>query len=155
MATQFPQKHTQSNHNSQSPSEQLWVEHRCCFFIPYRCPKPRPSSPDHNQERTILSRGIVALKKLREWSEIVAGPRWKTFIRRFNRNKSFDRQLSKFQYDPLGYALNFDEGALEHADSETENEYMVRNFSARYASIPVASKTSIDRGKDAKGSSFV
>ncbi|KVH98091.1 hypothetical protein Ccrd_023690 [Cynara cardunculus var. scolymus] len=38
------------------------------------------------------SRGIDALKKIQEWSEIVAGPRWKTFIWRFNRNKSFSRQ---------------------------------------------------------------
>ncbi|WZZ74807.1 hypothetical protein YC2023_086177 [Brassica napus] len=28
---------------------------------------------------------ILAILKIRYWSEIVAGPRWKTFIRRFNR----------------------------------------------------------------------
>ncbi|KAF8100061.1 hypothetical protein N665_0231s0001 [Sinapis alba] len=30
---------------------------------------------------------IRAILKIREWSEIVAGPRWKTFIRRFNRDQ--------------------------------------------------------------------
>uniref|UniRef100_A0A7N0UF46 Uncharacterized protein n=1 Tax=Kalanchoe fedtschenkoi TaxID=63787 RepID=A0A7N0UF46_KALFE len=28
-----------------------------------------------------------AVMKVREWSELVAGPRWKTFIRRFGRNR--------------------------------------------------------------------
>ncbi|KAL8225995.1 hypothetical protein R6Q57_018552, partial [Mikania cordata] len=74
---------------------------------------------------------INFLKKLREWSEIVSGPRWKTFIRQFNCNNCFDRKSSKFHYDPIGYALNFDEGPLENGDSETENEYLVRNFSSR------------------------
>lgn len=105
--------------------------------------------------------------KLREWSEIVAGPRWKTFIRRFNRNKSFGKQMqsSKFQYDPLDYALNFDQGPLENGDSELENEYMIRNFSSRYVSprsagpgpgpVLSGSKMMAESGKDAVGSSFV
>ncbi|KAK1427614.1 hypothetical protein QVD17_16304 [Tagetes erecta] len=146
--------------HQQSPSDFIFVQRRCCFCIPYRWQKVPSSSPDHNPEQTLWSRGIDALKKIREWSEIVAGPRWKTFIRRFNRNKSFNRhsQSSKFQYDPLGYALNFDEGALENGDSELENDYMIRNFSSRYASratVPIGSKTEIDLGKDDIGPNFV
>ena len=57
--------------------------------------------------------------KVREWSEIVAGPRWKTLIRRFNRD---NRRHGKFQYDPLSYALNFD-----------EEDRACSNFSARFA----------------------
>ncbi|KAI3763126.1 hypothetical protein L1987_53576 [Smallanthus sonchifolius] len=158
MATEFSPIDTESNHDLPSPSQLHFVKRRCCFCIPYRWQKVRSSSPEHNSEQTLWSRGIGALKKLREWSEIVAGPRWKTFIRRFNRNKSFGRQSSKFQYDPLGYALNFDEGPLEHGDSELENEYMVRNFSSRYVSrtkIPITSKTPIDLGKDDNGPNFV
>lgn len=159
MATEFsPRDITESNHDLPSPSEFLYSSRRCCFCIPYQWQKVRSSSPEYNSERSLWSRGIDALMKIREWSEIVAGPRWKTFIRRFNRNKSFGRQSPKFQYDPLDYALNFDEGALDNGDSEMENEYMVRNFSSRYASrttVPITSKPSTDLGKEAIGPNFV
>ncbi|KAL8252128.1 hypothetical protein R6Q59_035821 [Mikania micrantha] len=156
MDTEIPQKAIESNHDS--PSQFLFVDRRCCFCIPYRWQKVRSSSPEHNPTQTLWSRGIDALKKIREWSEIIAGPRWKTFIRRFNRNKNSDRHSFKFQYDPLDYALNFDEGPLENGDYETENEFLVRNFSSRYASrttVPIGSKTSIDFGKDSIGSNIV
>lgn len=94
------------------------------------------------------ARGVRALLQLREWSEIVAGPRWKTFIRRFNRNRSGGGggggvRAGKFQYDPLSYAMNFDEGSRQIGELEDDiddfNGY--RNFSARYASIPAPLKT--------------
>ncbi|OIT19808.1 hypothetical protein A4A49_40035 [Nicotiana attenuata] len=104
------------------------------------------------KEGSVWAKGINALKKLREWSEIVAGPRWKTFIRRFNRNKS-GRINAKFQYDPLSYSLNFDEGPGNN--KEEEEEYVLRNFSTRYASASISppAKVSMDLGKD--GPSFV
>lgn len=88
-----------------------------------------------------LSRGFM---KIREWSEIVAGPRWKTFIRRFNRNKSGGfRHAGKYQYDPLSYALNFDEG--QNGEFENESPDGFRNFSARYvAAAPALKSDSID-----------
>ncbi|MFS7951357.1 hypothetical protein Hanom_Chr07g00594191 [Helianthus anomalus] len=105
---------------------------RYCFCIPYQ--------HHHNPQQTLWSRGLHALKNLRQWSEIV--------IRKFNRNKHLGQQPNKllFQYDPLGYALNFDEGALESGDSEMENEYLVRSFSSRYAStaVLIGDKTSSD-----------
>ncbi|MED6108513.1 hypothetical protein PIB30_024693 [Stylosanthes scabra] len=85
--------------------------------------------------------------KVREWSEIVAGPRWKTFIRRFNRSRSGGSnagrygQVGKYQYDPLSYALNFDEGLGQNGDSDDQSFQGFRNFSSRYANaaVPVSS----------------
>nr|GMC50622.1 uncharacterized protein LOC104243135 [Ipomoea batatas] len=144
---------------SESP-EVVLFQRRCCFCFPCFGSANRGGlrwwhkQNQHQlggevEERSLLSRGISALKKLREWSEIVAGPRWKTFIRRFNRSKSGGRQ-GKFQYDPLDYSLNFDQGP---GNLEEETEYAYRNFSVRYASIPASAKASMDLGKD--GPSFV
>ncbi|KAL6997200.1 hypothetical protein U1Q18_007322 [Sarracenia purpurea var. burkii] len=129
---------------------------RCCFCI------PRSSSngslavgPDWwrrirltGNEEGWWARGINVLKKIREWSEIIAGPRWKTFIRRFNRNKSGGSRHGKFQYDPLSYALNFDDGVSPGPNSELDEEYEFRNFSSRFAAIPMSAKSSMDIGKD-------
>lgn len=102
------------------------------------------------------ARGVRVLLKLREWSEIVAGPRWKTFIRRFNRNRSGATAAArpgKFQYDPLSYAMNFDEGSgqIGELDDDIDDFSGFRNFSARYASIPGSLKTggTTVLGKDA------
>ncbi|XP_010444141.1 PREDICTED: uncharacterized protein LOC104726886 [Camelina sativa] len=82
---------------------------------------------------------IRASLKIREWSEIAAGPRWKTFIRRFNRDPRRGRDWDAsetFQYDPLSYSLNFD-------GDDDEDEYVglggMRSFSTRFASVPVYS----------------
>lgn len=103
---------------------------------------------------SLWKRSVGAVMKIREWSELVAGPRWKTFIRRFNRNRSGAGSGSKhanFQYDPLSYAMNFDEGPGHNGDSPEEGDdgyyYGSRNFSSRYA------KGSMDLGKD--GPTFV
>ena len=92
-----------------------------------------------------------AIYKVREWSEIVAGPKWKTFIRRFNRSKSGGGSSSgggrhrKFQYDPLSYALNFDEGPV---GEEVDESGGFRDFSTRFA--PVKSSEPVQSaGKDA------
>ncbi|XP_038894780.1 uncharacterized protein LOC120083201 [Benincasa hispida] len=88
--------------------------------------------------------GIRSLKKLREWSEIVAGPRWKTFIRRFNRNRPATVKLGKFQYDPISYALNFDDGHNGDVDFDGD-EYSgggFQNFSDRFAAVPTPVKSS-------------
>ncbi|CAA7035009.1 unnamed protein product [Microthlaspi erraticum] len=92
-------------------------------------------SGDHSDEPRWWKRAAL---KIREWSEIVAGPRWKTFIRRFNRDPRRGRDWDaseKFQYDPLSYSLNFDD--------DDEDEYVglggYRSFSTRYASVPVTS----------------
>ncbi|XP_039025898.1 uncharacterized protein LOC120159369 [Hibiscus syriacus] len=68
-------------------------------------------------------------KKLREISEILAGPRWKNFIRRFSSygiNKRRRSMMTQFQYDPRSYQLNFDQG---------EAGAGFPDFSARFAAI--------------------
>ncbi|KAK7271693.1 hypothetical protein RJT34_27799 [Clitoria ternatea] len=85
-------------------------------------------------------------KKLREWSEIVAGPKWKTFIRRFNNHNARAVNYAKqgsFHYDPLSYALNFDDRTAENGAGDDG----YGGFSARFASIPT--KVSADCAKDA------
>ncbi|GAB4836629.1 hypothetical protein Ancab_001542 [Ancistrocladus abbreviatus] len=89
---------------------------------------------------------VRSWKKMREWSEIVAGPRWKTFIRRFRKN----RRQGNFGYDPLSYAMNFDEG---QTGNYWDEDYGFRDFSSRYAAIPASAKSSMDLGKD--GPSFL
>jgi hypothetical protein len=88
--------------------------------------------------------------KIREWSELVAGPRWKTFIRRFNRNARFGSGgpaarvgSTRFQYDPLSYAMNFDEG---HGASPEGDFTGYRDFSTRFAILPGSAKSSMDLG---------
>ncbi|KAM7483219.1 hypothetical protein LguiB_007802 [Lonicera macranthoides] len=149
--------HIDMESSSQGSTEILFGRKRCCFCIP-RFTYSRSSSTVGlnwwNKVRTaendegLWSRGITALKKLREWSEIMAGPRWKTFIRRFNRTKSGGKS-AKFQYDPLSYELNFDKGPGQNGNPEEDDDYMYRNFSSRYATFPVG-QSSIEMGKDLK-----
>ncbi|KAJ7956263.1 NHL domain protein [Quillaja saponaria] len=143
---------------------------RCCFCFP--CFGSRRSSSStvglawweqvgsnsgssqiHQNDGKWWSRGVKAFKKIREWSELVAGPKWKTFIRRFNRNRSGGTgRHGKFQYDPLSYALNFDEGPRENANFDGEEYDGFRNFSTRYAvfpgSVPINTAVEVESGKD-------
>ncbi|KAL1563464.1 hypothetical protein AAHA92_05927 [Salvia divinorum] len=65
-------------------------------------------------------------QKLKQWSEVVAGPKWKNLIRKIGRYK----KQPPFQYSPESYALNF------AADQEDANP--LHSFSARFGpSVPV------------------
>ncbi|KAL1566212.1 hypothetical protein AAHA92_01845 [Salvia divinorum] len=141
----------QVDESSETP---LRSRSRGCFSLP--CfDRRRSSASDTSGETTwwqrMRSRGVGAVMKIREWSELVAGPRWKTFIRRFNRNRSGGGKHANFQYDPLSYAMNFDEGPIGDLAKEGDDAdgyyYASRNFSSRYA------KGSMDMGKD--GPTFV
>ncbi|XP_059643765.1 uncharacterized protein LOC132285593 [Cornus florida] len=137
--------------------EMLSVKRRCCFCIPcFGSDRSRTVGLNWWQkvrtaddEKGWWTRGISAVKKIRQWSEIVAGPKWKTFIRRFNRSKSGGSRNAKFQYDPLSYSLNFDEGPGQNGNSVDEEVYGFRNFSSRFASVPMSAKSSMDLGKEA------
>ncbi|KAE8663427.1 hypothetical protein F3Y22_tig00112980pilonHSYRG00037 [Hibiscus syriacus] len=79
---------------------------------------------EENRESWVKRRA----KKLQEISELLAGPRWKNFIRRFSIygiNKK--RRSTTMQYDIQSYELNFDEGVHREADAG----YL--GFSARFA----------------------
>ncbi|KAJ8427316.1 hypothetical protein Cgig2_030581 [Carnegiea gigantea] len=163
----------EEDHDSYSPTANYpnhhhHHHHRCCFNFNFPCFGSSPSSaaarltsaaPSSSsfwdRLRTADSadrwwaKPIRAFKKIREWSEIVAGPKWKTFIRRFNRNNHHRHRnhvaAGKFQYDPLSYALNFDEGP-----TQIEEEYdHFPDFSSRFAAIPTSAKSSMDLGKGA------
>lgn len=163
-----------------SPSNAFISRNRCCFQLPCFGSSPsttarlggasggaaHSSSPsttslwgrlrDADSDNRWWARPFRAFKKLREWSEIVAGPQWKTFIRRFNRHRRHNHHhhhsaaaAGKFQYDPLSYALNFDEG--QHGQNgQFEDDYgqqQFPDFSSRYASIPISAKSSMDLGR--------
>ncbi|KAI9174161.1 hypothetical protein LWI28_013008 [Acer negundo] len=94
--------------------------------------------PPHSQRW--WTPAVSAFLRVREWSEIVAGPKWKTFIRRFNRNRSgnSNHNHGKYQYDPLSYSLNFDESG----DLDQDRDFGgFHNFSSRYASTKPAAVT--------------
>nr|CAD1823054.1 unnamed protein product [Ananas comosus var. bracteatus] len=97
-------------------------------------------------------RGVRALRKVREWSEVIAGPRWKTFLRRLGRRRRGGAGAGaggRFGYDPLSYARNFDErngsGGGGGADDSDDDAFR-RGFSVRYAALPVSTKSSMDLG---------
>ncbi|XP_012081227.1 uncharacterized protein LOC105641315 [Jatropha curcas] len=77
-------------------------------------------------------------KKVKEVSEVVAGPKWKTFIRKislyFNKQKNnhHHNNNSQFQYDPQSYALNFDDGG---ADRREEDGLLLPAFSSRFTTV--------------------
>ncbi|KAJ4973900.1 hypothetical protein NE237_007074 [Protea cynaroides] len=156
-------------------ADSIFTKRGCCFWIPcFGSDRSdaggkslvwweRIQSHDNDEqswrndnEKQWWRKGLKAVLKLREWSEIVAGPRWKTFIRRFNKKNnrggggSVAWKTGKFQYDPLSYALNFDEGQGQNGHSD--EDVFFRDFSSRYASIPISVKSSMDLGKD--GPSF-
>ncbi|CAL5186177.1 unnamed protein product [Lathyrus oleraceus] len=124
-----------------------------CSWIPCFSSETSPSLWEpmqlqfsENKEKRWWFRGWM---KVREWSEVVAGPRWKTFIRRFNKNRNVNVKQVSLNYDPLSYALNFDEG---DGGNGGEDSYVhgYGGFSSRFASIPASAKCSMDLGKDAE-----
>lgn len=146
---------TQAHGGEESADDTLFEKNRgCCFWIPSFRSTPIGSgfgsSGSWERIRTAetrdgwWARGCSVLRRVKEWSELVAGPRWKTFIRRFSRRVRGGR-AAKFHYDPLSYARNFDEGHGQDGDFE---EFGHHNFSVRYATLPASAKSSMDFGKD-------
>lgn len=67
---------------------------------------------------------VEKMKKVKEASEVIAGPKWKNFIRKI----SGQQKKKRFQYDEQSYALNFN----SRAESE-DDEDMPPSFSARFS----------------------
>ncbi|TXG54631.1 hypothetical protein EZV62_019887 [Acer yangbiense] len=152
---------------SDDHQEMEFFERGCCFWIP--CIGSNRGGPVGStwwhrigtvESNSTESRWFQGWMKVREWSELVAGPKWKTFIRTFRKNRHFFAggccgvgggggvKRSKFQYDPLSYALNFDEGPGKNSHFIDE-DLAARDFSSRYASLPASAKSSMDLGHDA------
>ncbi|KAH6779305.1 hypothetical protein C2S52_010542 [Perilla frutescens var. hirtella] len=74
---------------------------------------------------------VAQLKNLREFSELVAGPKWKNLIRKMGRicnPRKQNKTAAHFQYSPESYALNFSGGADHEEDGE-----LLHSFSTRFA----------------------
>lgn len=83
--------------------------------------------PESRDEKESYSWLVRQVKKLREVSEIVAGPKWKNFLRKIGAYLN-DNKRTDFQYDSFNYTLNFDDGNLNDED------YGVNlGFSSRFA----------------------
>lgn len=158
-----------SSHADDDPMDIAFSKRGFCFRIPFGSSSGGPSSSSTVSPWWRRIGGGAAdsakaynepwwrrgWKKVREWSEKVAGPKWKTFIRRFRRNWANNRYAGlgaragggQFHYDPQSYAMNFDEG---HGDDLDDGDSIQRGrgFSSRYASIPASSKGSMDLGRD-------
>ncbi|KAK4414966.1 hypothetical protein Salat_2603600 [Sesamum alatum] len=73
---------------------------------------------------------VARLKKLRELSELLAGPKWKNLIRRIGKIcklRKHNKPTMQFQYSPESYALNF------AGDDQEEDEIILHSFSVRFA----------------------
>lgn len=66
------------------------------------------------------------LRKMKEASEVIAGPKWKTFIRKIS-GYGKKQQKNRFQYDEHSYALNFSSGA------QSEDDDMPPSFLAKFS----------------------
>ncbi|XWS17039.1 hypothetical protein CRYUN_Cryun33cG0033400 [Craigia yunnanensis] len=105
-----------------------------CDWFSLFCLKCRRNDIDETDHSLLLQRGEhketwwkSKLKKLKEVSEKLAGPKWKNFIRKMSGYcNSWKTQKNRFQYDPYSYALNFDNGADKGDD-------LLRDFSSRLA----------------------
>lgn len=131
---------------------------RCCFIFPcFNSRRQSSSAAGVAWWQRVQSHdrwwapAVAAFQRVREWSEIVAGPKWKTFIRRFNRNRSGNSHShhGKFQYDPLSYSLNFEEDS--NFDNDDEFTGFRRDFSSRYASSKLASTAAAVAAVDSRG----
>nr|XP_043622363.1 uncharacterized protein LOC122593954 [Erigeron canadensis] len=69
-------------------------------------------------------------KSVKEYSELIAGPKWKNFLRKFSKKPKTrsSNANTPFQYDPQSYALNFNDG-----DIHEDDDLLPRSFSTRFA----------------------
>ncbi|KAI4389079.1 hypothetical protein MLD38_001343 [Melastoma candidum] len=123
------------------------VNRGCCFWIPFLS---RPSAPSLGETTTWWGSTRVSEQAYGS----TEGPWWSrgwrrlrdAFNRRFSRGQMMMRRGgSQFRYDPLSYALNFDEGPGQNGE-QLDRDMLSRDFSSRYASIPASCKSSMDLG---------
>lgn len=69
------------------------------------------------------------MRKVKEFSEVVAGPKWKTFMRKIGSYFSGKRKNTRLNYDQHSYDLNFN-----RSDDDLDFD-MPPSFSSRF-SVP-------------------
>lgn len=117
---------------SQPPSSSLKQKIRSasCFSCCFRASEAGDEQPVVGSS-LIRSSSTWIRSKAGELPDIKERYRW--LITRSG--KSSRRGFGEFRYDPLSYALNFDEGGEEEADEADGFRY--RNFSARLPATPL------------------
>lgn len=84
----------------------------------------------HGGEQREESWLIIKAKEVKEFTEVVAGPKWKNFIRKLGKYTKKSRMAECRQYDPQSYALNFDDG-LDEFQHENDNALLGAGLSTK------------------------
>ncbi|KAJ8642057.1 hypothetical protein MRB53_018751 [Persea americana] len=102
---------------------------RCCFWIPtFRSAPIGSGSGSSGQWERIRTtemgdgwwvRGLSGFRKVKEWLEVVAGPRWKTFIRRSHGGVRGSRN-AKFHCDMIDKENRRDRPSTRHPPAFAE-----------------------------------
>ncbi|PON67146.1 stress induced protein [Parasponia andersonii] len=61
------------------------------------------------------------ISKVKEFSEVIAGPKWKNLVRKIGgyiKGNKKQQNMARFQYDSQSYALNFDNGGGFNGDED-------------------------------------
>lgn len=69
-------------------------------------------------------------------------------VSKFNRNR---KASGDFRYDPISYALNFDEGEEDDADVAEAERLRIKNFSSR---LPASPSVRLDESSSSVGRPF-
>jgi len=111
------------------------VANRRCMFLCLPCFPSETSSATWWQD--LLSPANKERWWYRRWRTVRD---WKTFVRRFNNyySRNHSKRHGSFRYDPLSYALNFDDGTAAEDDG-----HCYKGFSERFASVPQPEKSSV------------
>ncbi|XP_076924813.1 uncharacterized protein LOC143587397 [Bidens hawaiensis] len=119
------------HHHSESASSSCFSLF-CCFESPHHHDGESTTFLYQNQSGDLINKDTWFMKRaksLKEYSELVAGPKWKNFIRKFSRRtKTKANATTQFQYDLQSYALNFNDG-----DHHEDDDLLPRSFSTRFA----------------------
>ncbi|XXG58983.1 hypothetical protein AAC387_Pa04g1154 [Persea americana] len=99
----------------------------CCFGARDRREEEIEVEQPDEQPRFIRASSTWLRSRAQELPELK--DKCRNLISRIGKSR---RQSSDYRYDPLSYALNFDEGS----DESLEDEFRFRNFSARLPASP-------------------
>ncbi|KAH8481768.1 hypothetical protein H0E87_029310 [Populus deltoides] len=109
--------------------QEAYSANGCCCFGLFNFNSRRNNEREYdvlNQNGDSRDPWLVRkLKKVKEASEVLAGPKWKTFIRKISAYiKKKKQRNNQTQYDAESYALNFD---------REEDDCLIPGFSSRFA----------------------